>query len=272
MQISHLDQNFQMYLHKEGEILSDIIREKGFYSQNDLMVFKSLLSADAVVADVGANIGWHSLSMALAFPQGKILAIEPEQRNLKVLNQNIAANNLQNIQTLPVALSNYQGQGRLTLSGANYGDHILDPVNLLDQRLDTVVEVTTGDALFASLNLQNLDLIKMDAQGSECKILDGMRETIRNYKPSIMLEFSPRHIRAAGDSVFEIFAFIEKNNYFPFQVVEDLDRPANKLLDFVTLENLLNANQVLMQRGTGVDILLLQTEKIEALQRKGFQL
>ncbi|MDG0815789.1 FkbM family methyltransferase [Bdellovibrio svalbardensis] len=266
-------ESFYLNLHPEKEILSEIIREKGFYSYNDLYVFRKILSAGGVFVDVGANIGWHTISMASYLSEGQVIAFEPDVANFRLLEENTKKNDFSNVICAEKALSNYNGPGQLSLSGANFGDHILDPTNLLDPRSKVRVDVVTGDSYFWNQeNLKRMDLIKIDAQGSECKILEGFKKIIQHYQPAIMIEYSPRHISAAGDSVFEIFAFIEKSGYFPFQIVEDLDREPNRLLDFVSIENLLSATKVLMERGTGVDLLLLKPQQIEHLQRQGFVL
>ncbi|WP_374034911.1 FkbM family methyltransferase [Bdellovibrio bacteriovorus] len=271
--VESFGEKFKLHLHPGEEILSDIIREKGFYSRNDLWVFRSLLSPSAAMIDVGANLGWHSVAMAKYLCKGFVYAVEPDPTNLSLLNRNILENELGNVGVIPMALSNYTGKGRLSLSGANFGDHILDPQLLLDVRDVVEVDVNTGDALLAEPLLETgLELIKIDAQGSECKILDGFKSIIQKHQPAVMIEYSPRHIRAAGDSVFEIFAFIEKNGYFPFQIVEDLEREPHRLLDFVSIEGLLKATGILLERGTGVDLLLVKPAHIERLQQQGFVL
>ncbi|MDG0815899.1 FkbM family methyltransferase [Bdellovibrio svalbardensis] len=263
-------ENFQLLLHDQDEILSEIIREKGFYSLNDLVVFRQLLKPHSTMLEVGSNLGWHTVAMGKYLTEGLILAVEPEMKNFQLLSRNITLNELKQVKCVRAALSNYKGHGSLSLSGGNFGDHILDPQSLLDKRPLVEVEVLTGDELVSQeTGFTKLDFIKIDAQGSECKILEGLKETIQKFKPAIMVEYSPRHISAAGDSVFEIFAFIEKNSYFPFQIVEDLQRPRNRLLDFVSIENLLSATKILMERGTGVDLLLLNLEHIEALKQQG---
>lgn len=266
-------ENFILNLHEEKEILSEIIREKGSYSYNDLFVFRKVLPTNGVFIDVGANIGWHTMAMASYLKSGKVFSVEPESANFLLLKKNIERNNFKNVTCIEKALSDYSGSGQLSLSGGNFGDHILDPTNLLDPRPKMIVDVITGDSYFAENNdINRIDLIKIDAQGSEAKILNGLKQTIKKFDPAIMIEYSPRHIAAAGDSVFEIFAFIEKNGCWPFQIVEDLNREHTRLLDFVSIENLLNATKTLMERGTGVDLLLLKKHHAENLVNHGMQL
>jgi protein-L-isoaspartate O-methyltransferase len=75
-------------------------------------------SAENNFIDVGANIGYFSCLMSkLAGPAGKVLAIEPEPQNLKLLEQNIKINNLTNVVVYPCALG--AGEGSTMLASIN---------------------------------------------------------------------------------------------------------------------------------------------------------
>ena len=68
--------------------------------------FKKLIKTNAVVLDVGANIGFHSLYFAeLAGSNGKVVSIEPIPQNFEALEKNIALNNFKNIISIQKALA-----------------------------------------------------------------------------------------------------------------------------------------------------------------------
>jgi hypothetical protein len=53
------------------------------------------------------------------------------------------------------------------------------------------LKVVNGDAYFAGLGLSRIDVIKLDVEGFEKNVLLGMRETLRKYRPTILMEYSP---------------------------------------------------------------------------------
>src|SRR3984957_2468895 len=109
-----------------------------------LLLTRFANSAENNFIDVGANIGYFSCLMAkLAGPSGKVLAIEPEPQNLKLLEQNIGLNHLSNVLVQSCALGANEGsamlglykpsnRGRHSLLNSNAKSRIKVPVRTLD--------------------------------------------------------------------------------------------------------------------------------------------
>jgi len=137
-----------------------------------------LLKAGMDVIDVGVHIGIYTIMAASKImPGGKILSIEPEPRNYEQLIQNIKLNNLKNVITKNIALSDYQGFGKLYLDSSS-GGHSL--ISKKGRNISIKVPIKTIDGLVRELNLKRVDLIKIDAEGSEIPILKGAEETLKS--------------------------------------------------------------------------------------------
>jgi FkbM family methyltransferase len=265
MKVADFECTFDVHIHPQSELLSNIIRERGRYSHNDLIIMHTLMHKGDFVVDVGANIGWYTLFFsAFVGLDGLVLAIEPEKKNLAVLRRNILKNSIDNTAVFPGAVSEARGKGQLFHSRENSGDHMLDVTEEVSFREHTDVFVDTLDRLIAKYGKGRLPaFIKIDAQGSEPKILRGAREALKDYQPVIMIEYSPAHMYQCGMSGFEIFAFIESYHYIPLRQLGDgEERLGGKLLELLTPTALLRYHEELLASGLGIDILLLPPQRM----------
>lgn len=134
---------------------------------------------DAVISDIGANIGTITVPLARHF-KGRVICFEPLARNYERLTSHIRLNNLKNVTALNQACSHHMGQGRMI--------RILEN-NLGMAQLDLS---TGGDVKIVTLNhvigAQRLALIKIDVEGHEIHALSGGKETILRDKPLIVIE------------------------------------------------------------------------------------
>lgn len=145
----------------------------------------SYLKDDSVILDIGANIGVWSIN--LATKQRKIYSFEPFKSSYMALCGNIFLNKLEaNITPYNIALTddiNINYEFKLD-EECNIGG-----VRLIKKEKDTInpfndIKLSTIDML----NLEKLDLIKLDVEGHELKVLKGGIETIKKCKPIIFFE------------------------------------------------------------------------------------
>lgn len=151
-----------------------------------------VLENGAVAVDVGANIGATALIMSAYVGQGAVHAIEPGRRTFDLLQRNIAANGAANVQCHSCAIADRSGLAAFAENSA-YGH--LAP----DGQGDTVV-VRTLDEFACALDLQRLDLLKIDTEGFEPQVLAGARATIERFRPVIYCELNAWTLLAHGGS------------------------------------------------------------------------
>jgi hypothetical protein len=123
------------------------------------------------------------------------------------------------------------------------------------------IACTTLDEYIEKNNIDasKIKLIKMDIQGSEPKALDGMKNLIKKYKPAIILEYSPHHIKLCDSSPFDILAFIDKNDYIPYHIREDRTLTDDAILYLPSVMDLIKATEdiFLSNVSNGFDLLLV---------------
>lgn len=154
----------------------------------------------ATLIDCGAFIGDTTLMLNKEFSPCKIVAIEPDSKNYNNLLKNISINNLTNILPLQVGLSDENGELFIGLESSGV-QLFKDPV----KENSVKVKVYTIDELVKERGLENIKLIKMDIEGYEFSALNGAIETLRKFKPTLIISVYHR-----GKDFFEIPQLINK--------------------------------------------------------------
>lgn len=164
------------------------------YEAGETKVFQRVLRTGQCVIDIGANIGYTvRLATDLVGPGGRVLAIEPDPDNLRLLRAN--TRHLPQVAICACAVGAEPGVASLSRSRWNAGDHRLYGN---DGREQVTVPVNTVDRLVAEHKLSPVHFIKMDVQGYEPHVLPGMLATLRRDHPLLLTEFWPNGMRAAG--------------------------------------------------------------------------
>jgi FkbM family methyltransferase len=179
-----------------------------------------------VVIDVGANIGFFSWYVATRTP-ASVIAFEPEATNFVQLQHLVESRKLSRVVAECIALSNVNGRATLYLSDLAPTDH-----KLVNTRSSRAVEVPTArldDYLAGDGPCRKLPvaLVKIDVQGAELMVLDGMRQTLlRHSLPPVLTEFSPTDLAAASIAPERLLDAFEELGYGAFLL--NGDGPLNR--------------------------------------------
>lgn len=192
------------------------------------------------IVEVGANIGYYTVLMASKIgPSGRLCSFEANPSVYEVLYQNIAVNGLLDRVTLVnkaasshndvldfYTLKRYQGSSSVVKFSEKFASHYHDEVELLK------VEAVALDEFLPPTN-RKVDLLKMDAEGSEALIYRGMKEIIsQNPQLKIVCEFAPGSIAGTGENPRDFLEDLQCQN-FNFHRIDG----HGKLVD-VTIEDL----------------------------------
>lgn len=169
-------------------------RVRSIFSKEPVTIhWMSRLGPDAILADVGANVGMYSI-WAAAVGGARVLAFEPEGQNYAVLNRNIAANDLAaRVKGYPLAMSNRGGLSDLHLSHieAGYSCHSLgaEVGHTLQPRPSPFAQGcvhTSLDALVHAGNIPAPTHMKVDVDGFEHLVIDGAADVLRSVRELIV--------------------------------------------------------------------------------------
>ena len=183
----------------------------GEYEPHLTAVFERYCRPGMTVVDVGANLGYYSLlASRLVGASGRVVALEPNSENCRLLLSSLRMGGVTNVQLIPVAADTEAGWAYYsTHVGSNGG--LIEDQDLLKHpgtvvptfRLDDIVEGPVG-------------FLKMDVEGAEGRVVKGATRLIERDRPIITTELKAEMLRrVSGTSVADYLDYFESVGYTP---------------------------------------------------------
>ena len=195
--------------------ISDYVGHYIYFGFRDKSLDKlfSLCAKGNTIIDIGANIGYTILNFAkLVGHEGAIFGFEPDPINFERCNHNIVQNNFTNIHLSKCGLGESMGKFLLHVpSPQNRGGNRI--INEKTEGETNVIEVITLDDFVRQKQINKIDLIKIDVEGYELKILKGGESTLKKFKPTLFIEIDDNNLKQQGHSVLLIVDFIKSLGY-----------------------------------------------------------
>ena len=178
-----------------------------------------------VIFDVGANIGYFAIQFGkMLHDTGNVHCFEPMKYQFNVLQRNIEENNLDNIILNKAIVSNEQNAiKRIYFSGIdNTGSSSLE----IESSLYEDVRCITIDEYSVQHNIDKIDLMKIDVEGHELKVLLGASRMLEARKiGSLFVEVNNNTLTAGGTSSAEIVSFLDSMGYQPYSIKSGVEKP-----------------------------------------------
>jgi FkbM family methyltransferase len=183
----------------------------GEYESHLTAVFEQYCTPGMTVVDVGANLGYYSLlASRLVGPSGRVVALEPNSENCRLLLSSLRLHHSTNVQLLPVAADTATGWAYYsTHVGSNGGlieggDLLSHPGTVVPTfRLDDLVEGPVG-------------FLKMDVEGAEGRVVQGATRIIERDRPVVTTELKDEMLRrVSGTTVSDYLSSFEQLGYTP---------------------------------------------------------
>jgi len=186
--------------YKNEYIMNTILQSKDYY---ECKLLKSWFGSGVykTVFDIGANIGNHTLFFAANSPEAEVYAFEPMKINYKLLEKNINNNKLSSrVHLYNNAVGLLSGKAHMkTKSDNNNGTaHIVEE----DDPNTETVEIIVID----ELDLPVPDFIKIDTEGYEVQVLQGMRKTLEKSNAFIWIELDT-------ENAIEVYRLMDSLDY-----------------------------------------------------------
>ncbi|HEY7326384.1 MAG TPA: FkbM family methyltransferase [Gemmataceae bacterium] len=171
---------------------------------------RAVLPRDGVFLDVGANVGIHTLAIAHHVSQGgAVVAFEPHPVNHRLLMHNLEQNHLHHVVAENFGLAD--SPATLTGTGRPDGGN-WSLASQGDYRFE--VRLVRLDDYLRDQPLPRLDLMKLDVEGAELRVLRGARRTIKRFRPSIVFEVCPSWLAKMQTTVTDLFAELVGHGYY----------------------------------------------------------
>lgn len=189
----------------------------GLYDIQEIDALKRIVKPGSIVLDIGANVGFYSLTFSEAVGQaGLVYAFEPMPHNCQKIETAIAQNHITNIHLHPVAVGNASGQLTLYVSPSNEGNTGAASVvvGTLDRTIPVEVEVVVLDDLLAAAGVARIDFIKIDIEGFELEALQGLEKYLTPPNaPVILYESNAPLLLRRNQEVTAVAALLKSYGY-----------------------------------------------------------
>ena len=167
-----------------------------------------LCSKRGTALDIGANVGLWGRDLVDNF--AKVVAFEPVAVFRECLEKNVVGNNFF---ISPLALGDHDTQATIIITEGNSGHSHLDPATL-----------GTGDVQVVkldNLNIENVDYIKIDCEGYEYRVLQGAEQTVKRWRPIMVIEQKPHDAYSKDYGQFAAIALLESWGMIKLDQIRD---------------------------------------------------
>lgn len=160
------------------------------YEGETTRVFLDLVKNAETVIDIGANTGLFALLAARAEPTCRVWAFEPVPFIFDMLQKNVRLNRLSNVETVAAAVTDFVGETTFYITRTNVGipTDSSSCQGFRAQVDELRLPAITLDEFVSRHGIARLDLLKIDAEGAEAKVLRGGMRTIERDRPFIIGE------------------------------------------------------------------------------------
>ena len=202
--------------------LSDYSGWSLFYSSTvDSSLFVSKLAQkNWVVFDVGANIGQTAIPLSVKVGEiGAVYCFEPDKENFERLSRNIDLNpEIKNIHPYRMALGDGSEIRLKAIRGSPINSGSVYIEREYTDTSDSLVYIITLDEFVSQQKIKKLEMIKIDVEGYELKVLIGSTKTLSSFRPLIILEIDNKHLSRQGTNPIALKNCLEMMGYSLYQI------------------------------------------------------
>jgi FkbM family methyltransferase len=187
------------------------------WAENDTLLVKSMVRPGDMVMDVGASIGGYTKFLSeIVGPSGRVFSFEPNPPIFDFLSHNARKLRLPNVELFKTALSDHKGCANFVIPRYRWGSECHYDATLEQQSGDAQcrrieIAVDTLDSIFAD-RAGKIAFIKCDVNNHELSFLRGALQTIRRFKPAMLIEILADPDQA-GMPAAQVFDLLAGENY-----------------------------------------------------------
>jgi FkbM family methyltransferase len=178
---------FTFFVHKNDTCVADCLRTGVLYEKFALSYLKNFIDPDKNIIDIGANIGTHTVIYS-NYTNKNVYSFEPQKVLYDILNLNVKQNNCDNVVTYNFGASDKNSNYVMNCdysSKMNQGAFcIIDDDSKHKHTKTVVIECKKLD----DINMFNIGYVKIDVEGHEYKVLQGMVNLLKENKPVLFIE------------------------------------------------------------------------------------
>ena len=189
-------------------------------------MFAHSLKPGMVVADVGAHIGYYSLLAAkLVGESGRVHAFEPCKETLSILDANVRRNGFETLVVHPCAVGSQRAIRQFNITGSSDSHGFYAHPLTATMRTVEIQQVSLDEIIKTPL-----DAVKIDVEGAELEVLDGMRDVLaRSPNMLLWVEWFPAGMRNAARDPLDLPERLAVLGFRDIQVLDDHNKAVRRL-------------------------------------------
>lgn len=191
------------------------------YEPTERAFIQSVVKPGMVAYDIGTNIGYMATLLGRCVGNsGRVIGFEPDPHNYSLAQMNVARNSMTQVTVYNCALGSEPGRMKIYRSDDNFGDHRMYATE--NRAPGHEVAVERLDELVQRENLPSPNFIKIDVQGFEYKVFQGMHRILEQCQDlTILTEYWPYGIRGAGDDPIAYRQLFQTYGFDAFELADD---------------------------------------------------
>lgn len=184
------------------------------HDQHLCPLIESMLKPGMVAIDAGALYGDHTIAYARAVSsEGAVLAFEANKMAFECLSKN--AEKFQSpVFCMNLALGESHGGEAVHIMEENVGaSKVSDSKKSEPSKMETTIKTASIDGIVIDANLDRLDFIKIDCEGWEFKILKGAKNSLKKFRPVMLIEMNSFALSLQDSCYKDIYDFLLELGY-----------------------------------------------------------
>jgi FkbM family methyltransferase len=186
-------------------------------------LFRDRLAPGMTIVDAGANVGFYTeIFSRLVGETGRVYAFEPDAFCSTILRERVGRFPVDNVRIVTSAVGATNGTVTFYTSLRDRAESRTHPFATHVPAETASVPLVSLDAFCAENGIGRIDVVKMDVEGAEVGVLEGMRRIFAENPPGgLFIEFSPAQLRAAGATPDAFWKILAGAGYGAYELGED---------------------------------------------------
>lgn len=211
---SLLDKSFLL---KIGDNSQKIISSKKSYEPHLTYLFNFFVGENDNVIDLGANIGYHTVTLSKLAKNGQVFAAEPLKEVYYNLCSNLLLNGCMNVKALNKVCTDKKS--KFVMEKIDWGNSGNCKIEKEASSLDDL-SVAVDSFILDDIDIPTT-LIKMDVQGSECNVILGGDKHLSAFRPIVIVEIEEHHLNAFGKTSKDLLNMFVERDYVLYRIMNE---------------------------------------------------
>lgn len=217
----------------------------GHFEYGTEILYRKVIRSDMVVVDIGANVGIYTLHALKA--GAEVYAFEPTPETFNILRHNVALNGFEyspKVHLYNSAVSDREEMTEFAVVSNSCGHNSM----FRENKDDKIIRVPTV-RLDDTLDGIKIDCFKVDVEGAEMLVLNGMESLLKNNASVVgFVEFAPGNLRRSGIEPRDLYDRLNQMGFRDIRLIDETSGETYAIHDYKDICDAISVN-LYIQKG-----------------------